>query len=185
MKIRLIFPCCFIVAASLINSGSVFSQTTLYRSNSGTGQTLRAIFFLDDSNGIAVGDSGVLVATTDGGAAWRNFGAVWQSTGTPFLGSLNTEYFNDTLDGSTAGSDRTIFTNIKGQKAIKNVLPGSNTIYGMTFPSYDTGVVCGAAGLFYMTTDSGRTWTQKTVPTADESYDFHGTDNCDDNTSNT
>ena len=153
----------------------VYGQT-LYRANSGTNLTLRAVDFPDDSNGYIVGNSGAIVITSDGGNTWSI---------EPSGLSLNfyTEFFNDSANGAFAGDDGTIYTVLQDNAPIKVTLPESNPIYGMTFPSYDTGVVCGADGLFYMTTDSGKNWKKKTLmPQALQKITFYGTDYFDDDT---
>ncbi len=41
-----------------------------YQQNSGTTQNLNAVTFIDENNGWAVGDSGLIIKTTDGGNNW-------------------------------------------------------------------------------------------------------------------
>jgi photosystem II stability/assembly factor-like uncharacterized protein len=173
MNIR--YTLLFFVAVVAITLVSMpVNGQTLYRGMSGTGLTLRALDFPDDSNGYVVGNSGAIVITTDGGNSW---------TIEPSGLSLNfyTEFFNDSANGAFAGDNGTIFTVLQDNAPIKVSLPESNPIYGMTFPSYDTGVVCGANGLFYMTIDSGKSWKKKTLmPPGYQKIAFYGTDYFDD-----
>ena len=60
---------------TLFGFDSIQAQTW-YAQNSGTGVSLRSLFFLDAATGFAVGDldsagQGAILATSDGGATWR------------------------------------------------------------------------------------------------------------------
>src|ERR1017187_3251355 len=149
----------------LILCVSSLSAQTLYRVNSGTKQRLNSVFFASDSDGFAVGDSGVISITTNGGYSWF---VVPSAVSLDFYA----EFFNDSANGAFAGDEGTIYTILQDNPPVKVSLPESVSVYGMTFPSYDTGVVCGTAGLFYMTTDSGKTWKKKTLPVAAQKYDY-------------
>jgi photosystem II stability/assembly factor-like uncharacterized protein len=61
------------------------------RQNSGTNVTLRAVVYIDSSFGIVVGDSGIVLRTTNGGDVWER-----QSSGT-----TRTLYAVALLDAST------------------------------------------------------------------------------------
>jgi photosystem II stability/assembly factor-like uncharacterized protein len=174
MKIRRTFSVLLFAFGSFLMA-SVAPAQTLYRANSGTAQTLRAVFFPDDSNGYIVGDSGLFGYTMHGGATWG-------SEQNPFGGDFYTEFFSDSANGSYAGDSGIVFSILQNNPPIAFPLAEPNAVYAMTYPSYDTGVICGANGLFYMTTDSGKTWNKKTLPDSLQKYDFHGTDYFDDDT---
>jgi len=163
------------LAISLLLSATSISAQTLYRVNSGTKQRLNAVFFASDSDGFAVGDSGIVNISTDGGNSWSVI-----PSGVSF--NFYTEYFSDSANGAFAGDVGLIYTILGDNPPTKVVLPESNPISGMTFPSYDTGVVCGSGGLFYMTTDSGKSWKKKTLPAAAQKFDYYGVDYFDDDT---
>ncbi len=177
MRIRLTLLFFVFLTISLLGANVAQSQT-LYRANSGTKRTLNAVWFWSDSSGVSVGDSAIISVSFNGGNTWQLRSMPLSE---PFAGNFYTEFLNDSANGSIAGDNGTIFTIIQSDY-LKITLPDTNAIYGMTFPSYDTGVVCGAAGLFYMTTDSGKTWNKKTLPVAAQKYDYHGTDYFDDDT---
>jgi photosystem II stability/assembly factor-like uncharacterized protein len=165
-----------LVAAVAIAITSVPGNSqTLYRVESGSNQTLHSVLFVSDYEGLAAGDSGTIFFTSDSGHTW-------QTASQPFKGNLNTIYYNDSANGAFAGDSGTVLVELKGKPPVRVTLPESNPIYGMTFPSYDTGVVCGAKGLFYMTTDSGKSWKKKSLPLAAQKFDYHGTDYFDDDT---
>ncbi len=166
-----------ILIITLLFSVSVArAQTpTLYRANSETKQTLHAVLFPTDTLGAAVGNSSTISVTLDGGYSWQIDPPTTDV-------NLYTEFFSDSANGALAGDSGTILISLQSSRPTKVSLPETNPIYGMTFPSYDTGIVCGASGLFYMTTDSGKTWNKKTLPAGAQKYDFHGTDYFDDDT---
>ena len=146
----------------------------LYRMTSHTIQTLHSVWFASETYGSATGDSGTICLTPYGVKDWV-------SIREPFVGNFYTQFFNDSITGAYAGDSGVIYTEL-GNRQVIIKLPESNAIYGMTFPSYDTGAVCGAAGSFYMTTDSGKIWNKITLPTEAQKIDFHGTDYFDDDT---
>jgi photosystem II stability/assembly factor-like uncharacterized protein len=60
-----------------------------YQQNSGTTQNLNAVTFIDANNGFAVGDSGVIIKTTDGGNNWITLssGSVFPLSDVTFVNS--------------------------------------------------------------------------------------------------
>jgi len=52
----------------LLSTQICFAQW--YLQNSGTTKNLYAVHFIDENIGIAVGDSGTILRTTNGGTAW-------------------------------------------------------------------------------------------------------------------
>lgn len=67
MKTTNIYHYLIIACFSLVSS-SVFAQFEFCNSN--TTKTLRDLYFFDEHTGIAVGDSGVIIRSTDGGENW-------------------------------------------------------------------------------------------------------------------
>ncbi|RPI66916.1 MAG: hypothetical protein EHM47_15740, partial [Ignavibacteriales bacterium] len=60
-----------------------------YQQNSGTTKNLNAVQFIDTNNGFAVGDSGIIIKTTDGGDNWINLssGSVFPLSDVTFVNS--------------------------------------------------------------------------------------------------
>lgn len=106
--------------------------------------SLTDVFFLDDRHGWAVGHSGVVLATTDGGASWKQI-----------------------LDGDTAAqielsaakNDKQYFSESRLRKAERLVNEGADKPFlSVFFLDKYRGIVAGAYGLIYQTEDAGVTW---------------------------
>ena len=126
---------------------------------------LRAVQFIDDREGWAVGDDGVVWHTIDGGKNWER-----QPTGV--RASLRSVQFVNPYVGWIAGREElpgggsagvVLYTHdggVKWRRLLVNALPGLNLV---RFVDAKTGYLAGdgseqyPAGLF-ATTDSGQTW---------------------------
>ncbi len=88
--------------------------------SSGIGHSLRALHFLDSKTGFAVGDSGAILATKDGGGSWEMLKSWTDSrlTGIAFI--------ND-KEGMITGEDGTILRTIDGGNTWSNIPSGIET----------------------------------------------------------
>ncbi|MCI0642152.1 MAG: YCF48-related protein [Gemmataceae bacterium] len=135
---------------------------------------LRAVHFVDQKEGWAVGDEGVIWHTIDGGQSWER-----QATGV--RASLRSVVFLSPYLGWAAGREELphgrgsvgvlLFTDDGGlswKRILSNTFPGLNQV---KFVSEKTGFVFGdgadqyASGVF-KTTDGGRTWAPVPGPRA-------------------
>lgn len=162
----------------------------------GTDETLRAVTFVDgpgcpiqypkDCYGYAVGDGGVIFATTDGGATWTR-----QVSGT--TSELVTVSFTDHLHGHVGGANGTLLATTDGGRIWTAQNPselcgnfGCNGVRGISFsdgpscpPEYprgcygfavarggtlDPGNTQGPAKII-ATVDGGKTWTRQVSST--------------------
>ncbi len=78
-----------------------------YQQNSGTQLNLNSIFFIDSNAGWAVGDSGIILNTTNGGTNWTN-----QSGATS--DNLNSVYFETSSTGWIVGENVRILKSTDG-----------------------------------------------------------------------
>jgi photosystem II stability/assembly factor-like uncharacterized protein len=135
--------------------------------------TLRAVHFVDDREGWAVGDEGVIWHTMDGGTNWER-----QPSGV--RGSLRSIHFVDTCVGWIAGREElpggtsagvVLFTRDAGvnwRRILVHSLPGLHLV---RFVDKQTGYLAGdgseqfPTGLF-ATTDGGKTWAPVPGPRA-------------------
>lgn len=132
---------------------------------SGTTATLNAIQFLDAQNGYAVGASGTVLRTTDGGSSWSDVSidtaypiqdlsmisgiAGWVVAGDPDASEVSGAVWRTT----DAGANWT-----------QETLTSTRARFGVSFPSAATGWACGArngAIDIQATTDGGSTWTEQ------------------------
>ncbi len=115
-----------------------------------TGCNLNSVFFYDEMNGWAVGDSGLIIATADAGANWQ---CLFSGTSQ----SLKSVFFINGLTGWVSGDGGVI---LKTTNAGSNWLAeSSGTSMGLGaihFPTADTGYAVGAT--YVKTTNGGSNW---------------------------
>lgn len=114
----------------------------------GTQEDLNKVYFMDDANGIIIGDNGTLFKTTDGGSNWVNIptGASHDLVTVSFVdqnvGFINGLKTTNGGDSWTVQSTTEIFSLIKGLDA-ENLIGGHGFIFD---------------GAVYKSTDGGLTW---------------------------
>ena len=130
---------------------------------------LKSVYFTDANNGIAVGEYGKILKTTDGG----NSVGSWQTitlTGNASQRHYNSVFFSDNQNGFAVGGNpnndsiATILKTTNGGddwQIQKDTLGyWLNSVY---FINLDTGFAVGDKGTIYKTTNSGTIWTQISV----------------------
>jgi photosystem II stability/assembly factor-like uncharacterized protein len=129
---------------------------------SGTGQSLRSVFFTAADTGYAVGDSGIILKTINGGINWTpqisgTTLSLWSvcfpnaNTGYAVGGrdnDINTGFILNTTDGGAHWS-----TQLSGNMY---------TFYSVYFTDIDTGYAVGVSNTIFKTTNGGSNWTQLT-----------------------
>ncbi|QSA97709.1 YCF48-related protein [Methylococcus sp. EFPC2] len=118
--------------------------------------TLNGIYFADDTHGWAVGDSGTILATRDGGAHWTP-----QKTETP--AGFASVYFVTENQGWVVGAAGVIFsTTDGGEKWTKQVSTTQSGLRSVFFSSGgQKGWAVGEGGTILATIDGGKNWGQK------------------------
>ncbi len=124
---------------------------------SGTSQDLRSIWFTDASNGWAVGSSGTIVRTFDGGTSWST-----QTANTS--NGLNAVHFASVSVGVAVGASGTIcYTSDGGSNWNTGSVSGGslNGLNAVAFVGGSTTIAyaVGDNGLAAKTTDGGANWT--------------------------
>jgi photosystem II stability/assembly factor-like uncharacterized protein len=142
---------------------------------------LNDVYFADANHGIIVGDSGLILKTSDGGAHWTEhwnrdtliippFSPGGPETLVPMDLSLSAVYFTDALHGYATGVG--VFKTSDGGDTWVSIGPaleaGSDILfaggYAAQFPSPQVGVVVGVGGL-HRTEDGGTAWKRDKLET--------------------
>ena len=151
-KILLILSCVF-TSAMYAQNWTWTTQTSPITT------TLNDVFFIDNSNGWAVGNNGVIIHTTNGGQLWT----VQQSGVT---GNLSAVFFVDANNGYAVGGSTGLT-----KPAIKTTDGGTTwtnmTVGNPSFPYVDVAFSSVNHGLIvswdsiYATSDAGATWVKE------------------------
>jgi len=132
------------------------------------------IFFLDASNGWAVGTGGLMCKTTDGGATWTKLNWKNDSDPPPFTDvTLYTVHFINTTTGFVAGQNGKMYKTTNGTSFSEVTTNTTQMIYDMQFVNSTTGFFVSDYRGFYSTTNGGATWTK--ISTANMPYSFYPT----------
>ena len=119
--------------------------------------TLNALDFADSSFGIAVGDSGVMLKSTDGGRLW-----------TPLYGgtmaSLRGIDMIDHANAVAVGTNGTILTTRDGGALWtgQTLLPGL-VLHDVSFVNHNLGIAVGDQGVVARSTDGGDSWESRSL----------------------
>jgi photosystem II stability/assembly factor-like uncharacterized protein len=131
------------------------AQPVFYRQSSPVTKSLNSVSFTSYSNGIAVGDTGTVVRTTDGGSHWSSLAPLTQS-------SLFSVQFPTANTGYAVGvNGMVIKTTDNGINWVIKTQPLNDTLRSVWFTSDNTGFVVSRNGLIYKTTDGGNSWQSK------------------------
>lgn len=118
----------------------------------GQGINMWGLAMTSRSTGMAAGDSGIIVRTTNGGAAWIRL-----SSGT--TAPLSVIAMNDSLSGCAGGSNVLRCTTNGGNTWSAANIQVPVSIETIAFDRYGNGVLTGQGGVIYRSTDSGKNWT--------------------------
>ncbi|MBI2475539.1 hypothetical protein HYV69_03905 [Candidatus Uhrbacteria bacterium] len=134
---------------------------------SGTTVSLNSIDMYNVITGLAVGDSGVILKTTNGGQLWLSKGSVvnnWQDV--DFVSS-NIAW--------VVGDGGKIMKSENGGDTWTSVTSGvTTTLRSIQFLSSETGFIVGSSGTILYTFDSGATWTQQAPLTTQTLFGVSG-----------
>jgi len=133
---------------------------------------LKSIYFVDQNNGYACGESGIIMKTTDGGINWS------QQVISSF--HLRNIFFTDNLNGWVTGEylglphyTAVFRTTDGGVNWIETQLGADESLSGIYFVDNMKGWAVGGAnsqGLVYYTSDGGANWIQQNIPTTEYLY---------------
>ena len=139
-----------------------------YPQNSGTTKNLNDVVFIDANVGIAVGDSGIILRTTNGGSLWsvvptNDYNKL---TSVSFVDGGNGWVSGQRMWGGILYSDssvilRTIDSGLSWYEQTKFDLDVLNDVF---FVDQNTGFIVGDFSDVFRTTDGGETWSGTILP---------------------
>ncbi len=155
--------------------------------SSGTAQDLHSVFFVDQSVGWAVGNGGVILATTTGGISWQ---AQTSGTTADLLSVAFADASNGWAVGTTSGSGPVILhTSDGGTTWVAQKSPSTTGLTSLTVVDKNTAWACGGSAGIIQTADGGTTWTAQdsglggsssitlnSIQFVDKTYGFTGGD---------
>jgi photosystem II stability/assembly factor-like uncharacterized protein len=157
---------CF-AAVFLFASVCIFSQQYWIRQPSPTDKSLNKSFFVDTLYGWAVGDSGIVIHTSNGGLNW-----VVQPAGIGHF-PMDDVFFINRTTGWIISNDffftgTTILSTTDGGTNWQNYrYPDSSVVFNtIYFLDENTGFLSGYSGFILKTTNAGGNWVQTHVDTA-------------------
>ena len=125
------------------------------------GPWLKSVYFFDTIKGYAVGDNGVILATTNGGGSWATVSA-------PVIRDFNSITFINPDTGYIVGGSPsglcTILRTVNGGTSwvvIRDVTGG--TLNDISFADADRGYIAGDSATVLKTTDGGLNWLPLTI----------------------
>ncbi len=138
-----------IIGLVLLVAGSARAQWIVQ--STPTTEVLRAVDFVDNLTGYAVGNNGIIIKTTDGGATWTDVQDLSYTT------TLYGVHFPvDTQTGYVVGASTTILKTGNGGSTWTSITPPiSQHLYGVYFLNDQIGFVAGGGGKIIKTTNGG------------------------------
>ena len=113
---------------------------------------LNSVRFVDPQRGWVVGDSGLIMATTDGGGSWKS-----QISGKAT--NLRSVFFEDSLSGWVVGDTACILSTSDGGRTWRSESTGTSSwLTSVHFTSKDRGWAVGSGGAILGTNDRGQSW---------------------------
>ena len=148
---------------------------------------LRAIVFVDEKNGLAVGEAGTIYRTAQGGVPSEELCAgstceddllsTWDPVESGTISALTDIAFVDSGQLWITGEKGLVLRSTDGGMTWETVDTGVDaTLLSVAFASADRGVVVGEGGTILVTADGGRTWQGSDAGTSSRlnAVDFAG-----------
>ncbi len=112
-----------------------------------------SVFFADEQNAWIVGDSGLIIHSSNGGLDWE----IQNSNTNKTLFSV---FFIDEMTGWAVGGDKTIINTTDGGNTWTTQSSGNDGYFkDICFADANNGWCCGTDGIIYATTNGGELWT--------------------------
>jgi len=129
--------------------------------SSGTTQHLLGVNFIDSMTGVAVGNNGTILKTTDGGVHWNTIPSPSNKT------YWKNHFVNETL-GWIVGVDGTLLKTLNTGDSWDTINLGTDEdLESIFFINDSVGWLCGRNGVLYKTENQGITWEDKSFNQTD------------------
>lgn len=122
-----------------------------------TTENLQDIYFINSSTGVAVGNNGKIIRTTDAGLTWQS---ITSGTGN----SLFSLKFPDNITGYTGGYTGTVLRTLNSGASWSPRTGCGINISCISFLNTSTGITAGGGSLMCFTTDGGQSWNPRYTP---------------------
>lgn len=168
--------CLWGVCFADVSTGIIAGETGILRTTdggnswnrpAGTAGIFKSVSFVDANNGTAVGQDGIVIHTTDGGATWTPQSSVPMKT----LWGVS---FSDANTGTAVGEGGTIIrTTNGGSDWIPQAGGTDQNLFCVCFIDASTGFVGGDDGVILRTTDGGTSWIKQSSGTTENLLGVH------------
>jgi photosystem II stability/assembly factor-like uncharacterized protein len=156
LSVKALFPLFLTLAFFFTSAATCFGWE--WQNPKPTGAAIRGVYFFDSSYGFVVGNSGLILNTTNSFSTWT-----FMNSGT--TNDLYSIFFTDSVNGCAVGAAGTILKTTDGGTTWTTKQSGTqytlNTVY---FVDYNTGYIVGNSGIILKTTNAGVSWSRTTSP---------------------
>jgi photosystem II stability/assembly factor-like uncharacterized protein len=152
------------VGAKVYKTADGGSNWTRHDISMGSTYKANGVFFMNDSIGWIVTESGGVFKTSDGGSTWAG---LFKGGLSPQTSHLNRVLFTDSSTGWIVGGSGMILKTTNAGETWET--KSSGVTEGLTeidFVGTQLGWIAGEGGVILKTTNGGETWIRKTIPTA-------------------
>jgi gliding motility-associated-like protein len=157
---KFIYQCWFAALVLLAGNFVSHAQFSWYQQSSGTAENINDVHFVSPQVGWAVGTSGLILNTQNGGVTWV---AQYSGCSTTF----HEVFFIDSNIGWIAGDAGTVMkTTNGGTNWIAQATALTQSLEGVHFVTDQVGWVCGFDGTYgkmFKTIDGGDSWNEQVV----------------------
>jgi photosystem II stability/assembly factor-like uncharacterized protein len=127
-----------------------------------TSNQLVSLDFIDEHTGLAVGEYGTIVKTTDGGESWKFIEIPWLN----YL--LDVDFVNNQVCYAVGQNGQIIQSTDGGENWEKQSIIYTNNLHRVRFCDETNGWIIGEKGLILHTSDGGSNWQQQISGTGEE-----------------
>ncbi len=158
---------------NFFRSSGEYNFSAIDKIPSDTKLNINHIRFVNDKLGFAVGDSGLVLRTVNGGLKWYKVEIAKNDSESVFgKNAFYSSYFFENGVGFIVGAKGTIiYTDDLLQSAKKMPFLSDISLFDIVFADHDIGLIVGSRGSIFRTEDGGKTWLKVKSGTTNLLYD--------------